>query len=343
MEKLISFAVPSYNSQNYLKTCVESLLIAGDDVEIIIVNDGSTDDTAKIADAYAEKYPNIVRAVHKENGGHGSGVNKGLEFATGMYYKVVDSDDWLDADALKTLIATIKEHVAAGNIHDAYITNFVYEHVQDGTSKVSEYRKKIPVRRTFSWEDTKPLNTWHMFLMHSLLYKTSLLKETGVVLPEHTFYVDNVFAYTPMPYAKKLFYLDVDLYRYYIGRADQSVTIDNIVKRYDQQARCTAILFKAHTYEEIQTFSKPLQKQLYHFLDAILMNTYFFTTAKDSSERRATLKKLWADLKETDIKLYKKLRRLPKVAFVNILPWKLKGWLSTRIYLYLCKHVKLGW
>ncbi|MDE6373846.1 MAG: glycosyltransferase, partial [Clostridia bacterium] len=84
--KLITFAVPSYNSQDYLEKCIDSLLTGGDEVEIIIVNDGSTDATARIADAYAEKYPEIVRAVHKPNGGHGSGVNKGLELASGLYY-----------------------------------------------------------------------------------------------------------------------------------------------------------------------------------------------------------------------------------------------------------------
>lgn len=101
MSKLISFAVPSYNSQAYLNKCIDSLLVGGDDVEIIIVNDGSKDNTAAIADEYAAKYPDIVKAVHKPNGGHGSGVNAGLKIATGIYYKVVDSDDWLIPKRLK--------------------------------------------------------------------------------------------------------------------------------------------------------------------------------------------------------------------------------------------------
>ena len=131
MSKLISFAVPSYNSQAYLNKCIDSLLVGGDDVEIIIVNDGSKDNTAAIADEYAAKYPNIVKAVHKPNGGHGSGVNKGIELATGLFYKVVDSDDWVDATALKKIISVLKEHVAKGEQADLYITNFVYEHVED--------------------------------------------------------------------------------------------------------------------------------------------------------------------------------------------------------------------
>ena len=102
--KYITFAVPCYNSQDYMRRCVDSLLAGGRDVEIILINDGSSDDTGQIADEYQLRYPDIVRAVHKLNGGHGSGVNKGLELARGLYYKVVDSDDWLDAGAYRMLL-----------------------------------------------------------------------------------------------------------------------------------------------------------------------------------------------------------------------------------------------
>lgn len=97
--KLLSIAVPCYNSEDYMRHCIETLLPGGEDVEIIIVDDGSTKDrTAEIADEYAAKYPGIVKAVHQENGGHGEAVNTGLRNATGLYFKVVDSDDWLDTE-----------------------------------------------------------------------------------------------------------------------------------------------------------------------------------------------------------------------------------------------------
>ena len=105
--KLITFAIPSYNSQDYLAHCVDTILTGGEDVEIIIVNDGSKDNTAAIADEYAAKYPTIVKAVHKENGGHGSGVNRGVAEATGLYYKVVDSDDWVGEEALAKLLSCV--------------------------------------------------------------------------------------------------------------------------------------------------------------------------------------------------------------------------------------------
>ena len=97
--KLLTFTIPCYNSEAYMEKCIESILPGGEDVEIIIVNDGSKDRTAEIADAYAAKYPTIVRAIHQENGGHGEAVNTGIRNATGLYFKVVDSDDWIDQDA----------------------------------------------------------------------------------------------------------------------------------------------------------------------------------------------------------------------------------------------------
>ena len=211
--KLISFTVPCYNSQEYMRKCIDSLLVGGDDVEIIIVNDGSTDNTFNIANEYVEKYPNICRVCHKTNGGHGSGVNKGIELATGIYFKVVDSDDYLEKNALLELLATIKKHLANNEEADLYITNFIYDRQYDHTQYVSEYKKNFPVRKFFKWNDTKSLKLWKMLLMHSLLYKTDKLRESKIVLPEHTFYVDNIFAYVPLPYMKKMYYLDE------IGRA----------------------------------------------------------------------------------------------------------------------------
>ena len=107
--KYITFAIPCYNSQDYMERAIESVLVGGDDVEIIIVNDGSKDRTEEIAKEYEEKYPNIVKAISQENGGHGEAVNTGLSHASGKYFKVVDSDDWLDEEALKKVLETLKD------------------------------------------------------------------------------------------------------------------------------------------------------------------------------------------------------------------------------------------
>ena len=125
--KLLSIAIPCYNSQDYMAHCIESLLPGGEDVEILIVNDGSKDDTAKIADEYAAKYPTIVKAIHKENGGHGSAVNTGIENATGIYFKVVDSDDWVKRRCLSRHSGKAEELTGGVDTLDLLISNFVYE------------------------------------------------------------------------------------------------------------------------------------------------------------------------------------------------------------------------
>lgn len=339
--KLITFAVPCYNSAAYMNKCIDSILVGGDDVEIIIVDDGSTDATAAIADSYAKRFPSIVRAVHKENGGHGSGVNRGLAEATGLYYKVVDSDDWLDEAALKELLETIRTHVALGTAADLYITNFVYEHA-DGNNYVSDYIKKMPVRRFFGWEKLKPLRLWKMLLMHSLVYSTEKLRRSDTVLPEKTFYVDNLFAYKPLPYMNTLYYLNVDLYRYFIGRADQSVNVENMLNRYDQQILVMEKMLEAYTFGELDKMCRPLRKLMFHCLEVIMLNTSFFTTAKDSPLRRRRFRDMWAKLKRRDVRLYNKLKYRTLVRLITGLPWRVKGKVTTISYKFLCKHVKLG-
>ena len=341
--KYITFAIPSYNSEAYLHHAVDTILSGGEDVEIIIVNDGSKDGTAAIADAYVEKYPTIVKAVHKPNGGHGSGVNRGLQEATGLYYKVVDSDDWVDEKALQELLLTVKRHVSKGIEADLYITNFVYDHVEDNTQKCRSWESKFPVGRLFGWEEVKPFVGHQTLLMHNLMYKVEPLRASGVMLPEHTFYVDNLFAYQPLPYMKKLFYLNVDLYHYFNGRADQSVNINNFVKRYDQQIRVMNCMLEAYTYDELMAMVPGLRKYMLQQLCAIMMNTIMFCcSGGDDEERRAAYQKMWDDLKARDPKLYDLVYHKHLPALSTWMPWKMRGQFMLYGYKALCKILKLG-
>ena len=261
-KKIISFAVPCYNSSAYMDKCIQSLLKAGEDAEIIIVNDGSTkDNTAEIADRYAAEYPSIIKAVHKENGGHGDAVTTGIKNATGKYFKVVDSDDWADEDAMIKLMDTIRSF-SEDNSPDAIIANYVYEHVEDNTQKFVNYRKEFPVGRIFNFEESKRFAVGKFLAMHSLFYKTQILKDMNLELPKHTFYVDNVFICKPLLQVKTFYYLDVDFYRYFIGRADQSVAEDVIMRRIDQHIKVTKILIDECDINAIRKTSPKLYKYL---------------------------------------------------------------------------------
>ena len=334
MEKLITFAVPSYNSAAYMQRCIDTLLTAGEEAEIIIVNDGSADETAEIADAYAAQYPSIVRAVHKPNGGHGSGVNKGAELAQGLYYKVVDSDDWLDTGALAALLAKIREHRAAGTLPDMYIANYVYEKLHTNSRVVRRYTHNFPVDTFFGWDKVKPFRFSEALLMHSVLYRTDRLRASGTVLPEHTFYVDNIFCYKPLPFMQTMYYMDIDLYRYFIGRDDQSVSAANIVKRYEQQIRVMKEMLFAYSWSELHSFPAGLRRYMLHDLNVIMTLTVMFTTGgKDEVDRRKrALRELWGCLRAWDEEMYRFLRYRSYPALVNWMPFRLQGAATTLGY-----------
>lgn len=341
--KLISFAIPSYNSEAYLHHAVDTILSGGDEVEIIIINDGSKDGTAQIADAYAQKYPSIVKAVHKENGGHGSGVNRGVQEASGLYYKVVDSDDWVDEKALKSMLATIRGHVSKNIEPDVYFANFVYDHAEDQSTFVRHFRRQLPAGRLFGWNEVKPFYGSQLLLMHSVMFKTEIIRESKTVLPEHTFYVDNLFAYRPLPLCKKLYYCDVDLYHYFIGRSDQSITIENLTRRYEQQIRVMKCMYDSYSYDELMDMESGLKKYMLHCLGAISMNTMMFCcSGGDDAARREAYNEFWKHLGEQDPKLCLYLKKKSLPMFVYWMPWKIRGATMLWGYNILCKINKLG-
>ena len=154
--KILSVAIPCYNSQEYMCHAVESALVGGEDVEILIVDDGSTDDTGKIADRLERKYPGIVKAVHQENGGHGEAVNAGLRHASGLYYKVLDSDDWLDRESLVKVLETLRRFIREGKLIDMMLCNYVYEKPSVHKHKAIRYEGVFPQERIFGWSVTRP-------------------------------------------------------------------------------------------------------------------------------------------------------------------------------------------
>ena len=302
--KLISFAIPSYNSQEYMDRAIETLLTGGDDVEIIIVNDGSKDETGKIADEYAAKYPDIIKAVHQENGGHGQGVNTGLEHATGMYYKVVDSDDWVNEDALQKVISSLKE-LSKENL-DLMIVNYVYEKVNLGKQKPIDYKSALPVGKLFTWDDIKHFRIYQYILMHSAIYRTQLLRDCRLELPKHTFYVDNIFVYQPLPYVKSMYYLDVDFYRYFIGRDDQSVNEEVMMRRIDQQIRVTKIIIDSHDVMNLE--SKKLRDYMTNYLSMMMTISSVFLIKIGDEDSIIKKDELWEYLKDSNEALYKEVR-----------------------------------
>ena len=177
--KVLSFGIPSYNAAKDMDHCITSILEGSkfaSDIEIIIVDDGSEDETGAKADEWEARYPGIVRVVHQENGGHGMAVRAGLREAQGTYYKVVDSDDWLDAAALSTMLTILRGFEERNLRVDLFISNYVYEKVHEGTHTTISYRMALPRKKVFSWEEIGRFRPDQNLLMHSLCYRTDVLR-----------------------------------------------------------------------------------------------------------------------------------------------------------------------
>ena len=322
-----SVIIPVYNSWEYLREGVDSVLgQTGADFEILLVDDGSIkDDTAAICDRWQNEHPDIVRAIHQPNKGHGGAVNTGLAHATGFYFKVVDSDDWLDTDALQQILAELRAHLNDEQPLDLMMANYVYEHVADNTQNVVDYKGILPEGRVFTWKEIGKFPPSKNILMHSVIYRTEILRACGMELPKHTFYVDNIFVYQPLPQVKTIYYMNLDLYRYFIGREDQSVNEANMIKRVDQQLRVTRIMMNAVDVYALPPEQAKLRAYMLNYFSMMMAISSIFLTLDGSKEALAKRRQLWDDLKAHDGHLYRRCR------FSVAEGCNLPGWLGSKI------------
>ncbi|HUM82720.1 MAG TPA: glycosyltransferase family A protein [Lachnospiraceae bacterium] len=305
--KILTVAIPCYNSEAYMKKAIDHAVVGGDDVEVLVIDDGSKDKTLEIARDYERRFPTIVRAIHQENKGHGGAVNTGIASAEGIYFKVCDSDDWLDYDSYMTALKVLKNALAGPETLDALIANYIYEKVGAKKKRGMRYVGSFPEDRIFNWDDIiKPLNSHRYVLMHSLIYRTQLLRDCKLQLPEHTFYVDNLVAFQPMIYVKTMYYLNMPLYRYFIGREDQSVNEAVMLTRMDQQLRVTKMMIDEYRPDLVK--KKNHMDYLVHYMSIMMMISTILLLRKGTEEALLDKKELWEYLKKKDLRLYLRIR-----------------------------------
>lgn len=227
--KLLTVTIPAYNMEKLLPCCLNSLTAAGcaDELEAIIVNDGSMDGTLAVARDYEKRYPGMIRVIDKENGGHGSGINAGIKAATGRYFKVLDADDWFDSDALKKLLAILRDCSA-----ELVTTGFCC--VDADSLRVTEQRSPVlggPMDEgLYDFDEV----CGNMFArMHSVTFRTDILKDNNIRIDEHKFYVDMEYILLPVPYIKKVYVSEFPLYMYRLGANGQSVSLASMRKNID--------------------------------------------------------------------------------------------------------------
>ena len=290
--------------------CIESIMAFEDgrgDLEILIVDDGSTDDTPRKADEWHERYPDTIYGVHKENGGHGSAVNAGLEYARGRYFKVVDSDDWLDEQAMRPIMRYLVSQSELRDACDLIVANYVYEKVYENTRPVIDYKNVFPTDGEFTWDDIGRFRPSQYLLMHSVIYRTELLRDINLKLPEHCFYVDNIFVYVPLPAVYTIRYFDVDMYRYFIGREGQSVNEETMMRRIDQQLRITRVMIDSIDLEG-DVVQKKLRRYMENYLSMMMCICSVFLRMINTPESEQKRRDIWNYLKTKRPEVYRRIR-----------------------------------
>ena len=248
MQKVLTVTIPSYNVEKYLNQTLDSFIDERilDEIEVLIVDDGSKDSTAQIGKAYEEKYPQAFRVISKENGGHGSTINRGILEAAGTYFKVVDGDDWVNTEDFVKLVEALKSCTA-----EYVVTNY-YE-VDDGTGALTpKTYRELAKKDVWSFEEAC---SQKQMAMHSLVIRTDILRDNQIRLDEHCFYVDVEYILYPVPYVKTVQFLDLFVYMYRLAVTTQSVSIQGYQKH--MQNHIDVILHLTQFYERYRDSGTP--------------------------------------------------------------------------------------
>lgn len=222
--KVLSIIIPSYNTEKYIEKNIGTFLDKRlfNDVEILLVDDGSIDKTAKIIDDYAKKYPNYIRAIHKKNGGHGSAINIGIKNAKGKYLKVIDADDWVDTENLIRL-----KDILFSNSADLIINPYIIINQMNGKKAIyGKYKQKY--NSLFQFE--KIMSSNYRLALHSVTINTKILRNNKIQLTEKCYYEDFQYTFYTIPYINKVMVLDYAVYYYLVGQKTQSVNAANGLK-----------------------------------------------------------------------------------------------------------------
>jgi len=217
---------------------------------------------------------------------------------------VVDSDDWLNEEALLAALKVLDEVTRGPESLDVLICNYVYEKEGAKRKRVMKYDHVFPENKIFTWKEAGTLKLGQYILMHSLIYRTDLLKKCGLQLPDHTFYVDNIFAFLSMHDVKRLYYLNVNLYRYYIGRVDQSVNEATMIKRIDQQLKVNKLMIDY--YDPSKIMHQKQRNYMIHNLSIIMAVSSILLIKRADEEALQIKKELWDYLKAKDKYMYKR-------------------------------------
>ena len=307
--KILTVIVPVYNTEKYIKRCLDSLdnKEINDKLEVLVVSDGSKDNAINIAKEYSKRLPDTFKIIEKENGGHGSTINKGLELATGKYFRVLDSDDWVDNVNFVEFVKRLEDQDA-----DLVVTDYSKEFIYEGKSEKIVYKNLEPNKKyIFDKFDLNILNGEY-FVMATSTYKTEVLRKSNLKLMEKTFYVDMQYNVVPIPYVNSFVYFTLDIYRYFIGRLDQSVNTASFVKNHLNHDKVVKYLIDY--YSNLTDISDTKKEYIRIILKYILFTHYSIYCIYFKKKRQG-----YKLVKEFDKYLYNKNKELYDVSNISFI------------------------
>lgn len=313
-DKILTIVVPTYNTESLLPRCLDSLIVEKslmNLVEVLIIIDGSPDNSFEVAKKYEVKYPNTFKVINKENGGHGSTINKGLELAKGKYFKVLDSDDWFDNQSYIFFLNKLM-NLEADMVLTDYSHEFIHENKQEVISLV-EFESNIIL--DFDQINYSP-SSRTLFAMARTTFKTSVLRKAKLILLEKTFYVDTILAIVPLFIANTMIYYPINLYRYYQGREEQSIAFKNLIKNRSHLSNVIQYLYDYYiknkaslSYSKIRYINAFLSRLFEGHL-LLLNNLPYNDAIRETIEWNLKFKGL-LDYKELNSKSFKLFNLLP--------------------------------
>ena len=296
--KILSIAVPAYNVEKYIERCLSTFVDNKilDELEVIIINDGSTDQTETIVKEFVRLYPNTFKLVTKDNGGHGSAVNTGIEYATAKYFRVVDGDDWVDTKELIKCIEQLKKR-------DTDIVSMHYHRVDMSTGEITPVEEKnIEYEKVYTFKELKVEDRY--FTLASTCFKTELLKSLDFKLQENTYFVDVEYIIMPLLKVQTVMFLDLYVYKYFVGNVNQSINIDNMVKRYKHHER---VIKSCVEFIKLNKIEETHKKYIYNILKKVIYTHYSILLIYNSDKQKGQKLALEFDqyLKNKNLELYK--------------------------------------
>ena len=326
MEKILTVSIAAYNVENYLRRTLESLVRYSDDerLEVIIVDDGSSDNTSEISQEFSVNYPQVFKLIKKENGGYGSTINASLKEATGKYFKLLDGDDWFQKDILDNYLDFLERTDS-----DIVLAPYTIAYMPDGEMELKDVHNELNQFK----EDIARGKIKNSITHQELAVKTKILQENGVFITEHCFYTDQEFVFQSILFSNSITKFGMPVYCYQVGREGQSVSINGLKKHYKDAMKVADNLYNM--------YSRHL-KTIYEGKNRILLIKLVLSTAlvfranivrSDITNAKNELREFDQNMKSKYPEIYNITNNVRTIRLLRIMHFKMFG---------LCRMLYIG-